>query len=338
MPIIACVPNISEGRDKKVIKAIVKAVEQTPGVKVLGVDCGYDVNRTVITFVGQPEAVGNGAYNCIKKSAELIDMSKHHGKHIRLGCVDVCPFIPIDKANIDDCVEIATDLGARIGSDFGIPVYLYGYAASNRTRQDLAYLRSGEYEHLAIKLQNTPPDFGTSVYSEEVKKSGAVCIGARNVLIAYNINLDTKDVEKAKEIAAVIRESGLTRSGGANGMLKAVKAIGWYIEEYGKCQVSINLEDYKRTPLYLVYETCVAEAKKRGIEVTGSEIIGFVPRDVMMDTAKYYLNRQGRITLGMSIREIMNVVTKNLGLDDLGPFNPDEHVLELKLKSMNINF
>jgi glutamate formiminotransferase/formiminotetrahydrofolate cyclodeaminase len=335
MALIACVPNISEGRDKKIIKAIVKAVEQTPGVKVLGVDCGFDVNRTVITFVGQPEKVEEGAYACIKKSYELIDMSKHHGKHIRMGCVDVCPFIPIEKATIDDCAAIASSLGARIGSDFGIPVYLYGHAASTFKRQDLAFIRRGEYEHLAIKLQNTPPDFGTSNYNEIVKKSGAISIGARNVLIAYNINLNTKDLDKAKEIAAVIRESGLNHTG--DGMLKAVKAIGWYIEEYGRCQVSINLEDYKKTPLYLVYETCVSEAKKRGITVTGSELIGFVPKEVMLDTAKYYLNRQGRITLGMSMRDIMNVVVENLGLDDIAPFHAEERVLELKLKSLNIN-
>jgi len=335
MALIACVPNISEGRDKKIIKAIAKAVEQTPGVRVLGVTCGEDVNRTVMTFAGEAEAVEEGAYACIKKSYELIDMSKHHGKHIRLGCVDVCPFIPIEKSNIDDCVTIASDLGARIGSDFGIPVYLYGYAASSLKRQDLSYLRRGEYEHLAIKLQNIIPDFGPSAYNQVVKKAGALCIGARKVLIAYNINLNTKDVEKAKQIAAVIRESGVNRTGG--GMLKAVKAIGWYIEEYGRCQVSINLEDYKKTPLYLVYETCVAEAKKLGIEVTGSEIIGFVPKELMIDTAKYYLNREGRITLGMSTRDIIEVVVKNLGLDDIEKFNMDEHILELKLKNLNMN-
>lgn len=334
MAIIGCVPNISEGRDEKIIKSIVNAVTSAAPVALLGVDSGYDVNRTVITFAGSAENVQEAAYACIKKSYELIDMSKHHGKHMRQGCVDVCPFIPIEKSGIQDCVDIARNLGARVGGEIGIPIYLYGYAASNTKRQDLSFLRSGEYEHLAIKLQNMEPDYGTSTFDSVVKKSGAICIGARNVLIAYNINLDTKDLEAAKEIAAVIRESGLNHTGG---ILKAVKAIGWYIEEYGKCQVSINLEDYKKTPLYLVYETCVSEAKKRGIKVTGSEIIGLVPKELMLDTAKFYLNRQSRITMGMPMKDIMDVVVQNLGLNDIAPFNFNERVLECKLKALNYN-
>lgn len=333
MSTIACVPNISEGRDKKVIKAITDTIKKSADIYMLGVESGYDVNRTVITFAGNPKEVKKAAFACIKKSYELIDMSKHHGKHMRLGCVDVCPFIPVAKADIQDCVVMAQELGAQVGSQLGIPVYLYGYAATSLARKDLAFIRSGEYEHIAIKLQNTPPDYGTNVYNELVKKSGAISIGARNYLIAYNVNLATKDVSVAKEIAELIRQSGKNNSG--NGMFKALKAIGWYIEEYGKSQISMNLEDYKKTPLYVVYETIVAEAKKRGVKVTGSEIIGLVPKDLMLDTAKFYLNRQGKITLGMSTKDIINVAVENLGLNDLTPFNMNERILEFKLKTLN---
>ena len=333
MSTIACVPNISEGRDKKVIKAITDTIKKSADIYMLGVESGYDVNRTVITFAGNPKEVKKAAFACIKKSYELIDMSKHHGKHMRLGCVDVCPFIPVAKADIQDCVVMAQELGAQVGSQLGIPVYLYGYAATSLARKDLAFIRSGEYEHIAIKLQNTPPDYGTNVYNELVKKSGAISIGARNYLIAYNVNLATKDVSVAKEIAELIRQSGKNNSG--NGMFKALKAIGWYIEEYGKSQISMNLEDYKKTPLYVVYETIVAEAKKRGVKVTGSEIIGLVPKDLMLDTAKFYLNRQGKITLGMSTKDIINGAVENLGLNDLAPFNMNERILEFKLKTLN---
>lgn len=333
MSTIACVPNISEGRDKKVINAITDTIKKSADIYMLGVESGYDVNRTVITFAGNPKEVKKAAFACIKKSYELIDMSKHHGKHMRLGCVDVCPFIPVAKADIQDCVVMAQELGAQVGSQLGIPVYLYGYAATSLARKDLAFIRSGEYEHIAIKLQNTPPDYGTNVYNELVKKSGAISIGARNYLIAYNVNLATKDVSVAKEIAELIRQSGKNNSG--NGMFKALKAIGWYIEEYGKSQISMNLEDYKKTPLYVVYETIVAEAKKRGVKVTGSEIIGLVPKDLMLDTAKFYLNRQGKITLGMSTKDIINVAVENLGLNDLAPFNMNERILEFKLKTLN---
>ena len=333
MSTIACVPNISEGRDKKVIKAITDTIKKSANIYMLGVESGYDVNRTVITFAGNPKEVKKAAFACIKKSYELIDMSKHHGKHMRLGCVDVCPFIPVAKADIQDCVVMAQELGAQVGSQLGIPVYLYGYAATSLARKDLAFIRSGEYEHIAIKLQNTPPDYGTNTYNELVKKSGAISIGARNYLIAYNVNLATKDVNTAKEIAELIRQSGKNNSG--NGMFKALKAIGWYIEEYGKSQISMNLEDYKKTPLYVVYETIVAEAKKRGVKVTGSEIIGLVPKDLMLDTAKFYLNRQGKITLGMSTKDIINVAVENLGLNDLAPFNMNDRILEFKLKTLN---
>ena len=333
MSTIACVPNISEGRDKKVIKAITDTIKKSANIYMLGVESGYDVNRTVITFAGNPKEVKKAAFACIKKSYELIDMSKHHGKHMRLGCVDVCPFIPVAKADIQDCVVMAQELGAQVGSQLGIPVYLYGYAATSLARKDLAFIRSGEYEHIAIKLQNTPPDYGTNIYNELVKKSGAISIGARNYLIAYNVNLATKDVNIAKEIAELIRQSGKNNSG--NGMFKALKAIGWYIEEYGKSQISMNLEDYKKTPLYVVYETIVAEAKKRGVKVTGSEIIGLVPKDLMLDTAKFYLNRQGKITLGMSTKDIINVAVENLGLNDLAPFNMNDRILEFKLKTLN---
>ena len=333
MSMIACVPNISEGRDKKTIKAILDAVKKSADIQLLGAESGYDVNRTVITFAGAPKEVKKAAFACIKKSYELIDMSLHHGKHMRLGCVDVCPFIPLSKADIQDCVAIAQELGEQVGRELGIPVYLYDYAASEPARRDLSHIRRGEYERLADKLKVMPPDYGSKEYTAAVKKSGAVCVGARNCLIAYNVNLDTKDLKTAREIAAVIRESGKNHDG--KGMLKAVKAIGWYIEEYGKCQISMNLEDYKRTPLYVVYETCVAEAKKRGIKVTGSEIIGLVPKELILDAAKFYLNKKGKTTLGMPMRNIINEAAENLGLNDIAPFDMNERILEFKLKAIN---
>jgi glutamate formiminotransferase/formiminotetrahydrofolate cyclodeaminase len=334
MAVIECVPNISEGRDKKIIRAVTEATQAAADVKILGVDSGYDVNRTVITFAGAPREVAAAAFACVKKSAELIDMSKHRGEHMRMGCVDVVPFIPMEKADIQDCVKLAITLGARIGGELGVPVYLYGYAAQTPARQSLAYLRKGEYEHLAIKMQDIQPDFGPSSFNAIVRRSGAVCVGARNYLIAYNVNLDTKNVAVAKEIAAVIRESGKNNGGG---ILKAVKAIGWYLEKYGKCQISMNIQDYKKTPLYLVYETCVAEAKKRGVKVTGSELIGLMPKDCLLDTAKFYLMKEGRITLGMSLRDISDVMVRHLGLGELAPFDMNERVLEFKLKTFNVD-
>jgi glutamate formiminotransferase/formiminotetrahydrofolate cyclodeaminase len=332
MALIACVPSISEGRDKKIIKAFVNAVESVAGVKVLSVDPGHAINRTGITFVGAPASALEAAFQCVKKSAELIDMSKYKGGLLHMGCVDACPFTPVEKADIQDCGKTAIALGARTGGELGIPVYLYGYAAAGPDRQNLAFLRKGQYEHLAIKLQDVPPDFGPASFNAIVKRSGAVCVGARNHLITFNINLNTKDEKTAKDIAATVRESGRNNKGG---LLKAVKAFGWHNGDIGRCQISMNLEDYKKTPLYLVYETCVAEAKKRGVSVTGGEIIGLVPKDLILDTAKFYLNRQGRITLGMSMRDITGVVVKNLGLDDVTPFNMNERVLELKLKTLH---
>lgn len=330
MGIIECVPNISEGRNQKIIKEITHAVTKTRGVKLLGVDSGLDVNRTVITFAGDTGPVQEAAFNCIKKACELIDMSKHSGKHIRQGCVDVCPFVPVHRSTMQSCIEAACALGARVGSEIGAPVYLYGQAAAEISRQNLSFLRNGQYEHLAIKMQNLPPDYGTQTFDALVKKTGAICIGARDFLIAFNINVDTKDLDAVKKLAAILRESGPQRSGG--GILKAVKAVGWYIEEYGKCQVSMNIEDYKKSPLYFVYETAKTEAKKLNLKISGCEIVGLVPKDAMLETAKFYLNKQGRITLGMAMRDVMQIVTDNLNLNDISPFDYKEKVLEIKIK------
>lgn len=324
MNIIACVPNISEGRDKKLIKKITTEIAQTQDVQLLGVESGQAVNRTVITFVGKPEAVEEAAFKCIKKASQLIDMSKHKGKHIRQGCVDVCPFVPLYKASLESCAEIARHLASRVGGELAIPVYLYGAAASDIARQDLSYLRKGQYEALAIKLQNIVPDAGPSKFTQEVKKSGAICIGARDCLLAYNINLKTKNIEETKKLAKILKAK-----------ISNIKTLGWYIDEYGFCQVSINVEDYKKAPLYLIYETCKTEAQKIGLKVTGSELIGLAPKDAILNTAKFYLNKQGKITLGMAMKDIVDVVVNNLHLDDIAPFDMNEKILEMKLKSQN---
>lgn len=323
MSLIECVPNISEGKDKNKINQILSALTSVKDVELLGYEMGRSVNRTVITFVAPKETMVLAASTLIKKSIELIDMRKHQGTHPRIGCVDVCPFIPFKKTTIDDCIEIAKHVAEETGKNFGVPVYLYGAAASDLARQKLSFLRKGGYENLAGKLTACPPDFGPNILTETAKKSGALCIGARNFLLAYNINLNTQDLTLAKAIAKELRAK-----------LPGIKTLGWYIEEYGFCQVSINIEDYKKAPLYLVYETCKNIAGKFNTEVTGSELVGLLPKEALLDSAKFYLNKENRIMQGMPHEEVFELVIKNLNLSQITPFIPSEKVLELKIKSL----
>ena len=324
MHLVECVPNISEGRDKDKINKILSKLTSIKGVELLGYEMGYTVNRTVITFIAPKEIVSSAALSLIKTSIELIDMRKHTGIHPRIGCVDVCPFIPFRKTTIDDCIEIAKNVATQTGKNFNVPVYLYGAAASNLQRQKLSFLRKGGYESLAEKLNICPPDFGPNTLTETVQKSGALCIGARNFLLAYNINLNTKDLTTTKAIAKELRSK-----------LSAIKTLGWYIQEYGFCQVSINIEDYKKAPLYLVYETCRSIANQFNIKVTGSELVGLLPKEAILDSAKFYLNKQNQIIQGIPHQEVFDIVIKNLNLSQITKFSPEEKIIELKLKNLN---
>jgi glutamate formiminotransferase / formiminotetrahydrofolate cyclodeaminase len=342
--LVECVPNISEGRDKQIIDAVVDAIKSVSGAEVLDVDPGFDTNRTVITFVGSPEIVEEAAFQCIKKSHELIDMCRHTGAHPRQGCTDVCPFIPISGVTMDDCVAMAKRLGQRVSSELGVPIYLYGYAASSKERKDLAFVRKGEYESLPEKLGTLKPDFGPSKYNDTIKRSGAVQISARDFLIAYNVNLNTRDKSLANEIALSIREAGRAKRDEKGeivrdkdgkavnipGLLKEVKAIGWYIDQYGVAQISINLTNYKTTPVHKLFETCVQEAEKLGLRVTGSELVGLVPKDAIVEAGKYFIKKAKRST-GVPEKELIHVAVKSLGLEDISPFNIEEKVIEYKI-------
>ena len=326
MRLIECVPNISEGKDKNIIKQILEEISSVQGVEILGCEMGQSANRTVITFIAPEETVAQAALTLVKKSVELIDMRKHFGIHPRIGCVDVFPFIPYKKISLEECAEIAKNTAQEIGTKFGVPVYLYGACATNANRRELSFLRKGGYESLPSKIQTMPPDFGTKIFNESVAKTGALCIGARNLLLAYNINLNTKDLALARALAKELRAQ-----------LQGIKTLGWYIAEYGFCQVSVNIEDYKKAPLYLVYETCKNLAGKFNIAVTGSEIIGLLPKDALLDSAKFYLNKQNKIMLGMPHEEVFDLVIKNLNLSQISKFIPEEKILELKLKNSKNN-
>ena len=345
MKIVECVPNISEGRNKQVIEEVVNAIKNSSDqVQILDVDPGFATNRTVITLVGPPEAVVEGAFQCIKKSHELVDMSIHKGEHPRQGCTDVCPFVPVSDVTMDECVELAKKLGEKVGKELGIPVYLYGYAAASEERQNLAFVRKGEYESLAEKLPVLNPDFGPCELNETAKKSGAVNISARDFLIAYNINLNTRDAGLAREIAFNVREAGRAKrdenynivrdeNGKAikvPGLLKEVKGIGWYIDEYGVAQISVNLTNYNVTPLGKLFDTCAEEAIKLGLRVTGSELVGLIPKDAILETGRYYLRKAKRAT-GVPERELIHIAVKSLGLDELTTFDVDEKVIEYKI-------
>ena len=341
MRIIECVPNISEGRDKAKIQAIASEVETVEGVMLLDVDPGASTNRTVITFAGEPEQVVEAAFRLIKKAAQLIDMRTHKGEHPRQGATDVCPLVPIAGVTVEECAQYARQLGERVGKELGIPGYFYEYAATNEERRNLANCRKGEYEALEkITTAEWKPDFGPSTINEDVRKSGITTIGARDFLVAYNVNLNTTSTRRANAIAFDIREAGrVVQENGkpvldANGepkripgTLKSVKGIGWFIEEYGIAQLSLNLTNINITPVHVAFEEAVRKADERGIRVTGSELVGLIPKQSLLDAADYFLKKQQR-SLGISEKEKIKIAVKSLGLDDLAPFNAEDKVIE----------
>ena len=344
--LIECVPNISEGRDKEKIELISKVVEKVEGVKLLNVDPGNATNRTVITFIGEPQNVIDAAFLLVKTAQENIDMSTHKGEHPRMGATDVCPLVPISNITMQETVEWAQKLAKKIGNELGIPVYCYEEAATKPERKNLANCRSGEYEAMSKKIETKQwkPDYGPDKFNETVKKSGVTAVGARDFLIAYNVNLNTTSTRRANSIAFDIREAGrIKREGGKldgkiikdkkgnplrePGMFKSVKGIGWFIKEYNIAQISYNLTDINVSPLHLVFDKTCEQATKKGIRVTGSELIGLVPKKVLIDAGEYFLNKQKR-SLGVPESEIINIAVKSLGLDDLFDFNPKERIIE----------
>ncbi len=337
--LIECVPNISEGRDRAKIDAIAAVVETVEGVRLLDVDPGKATNRTVITFVGEPGPVCEAAFRLIKKAQELIDMRSHNGEHPRFGATDVCPLVPISGISMEETAEHARTLAARVGGELGIPVYCYEAAASEEKRRNLANNRSGEYEGLPKKLSDPAwkPDFGPAAFSDSVARSGAIAIGARNFLVAYNVNLNTTSTRRANAIAFDIREAGrkVKQADGSElqvpGKLKSVKGIGWFIEEYGIAQLSLNLTDITVTPVHIAFDEACKAAAERGIRVTGSELVGLIPKQSLLDAADFYLARQER-SLGIPEREKIKLAVKSLGLDDLGPFDPQKKVIEYMLE------
>jgi glutamate formiminotransferase/formiminotetrahydrofolate cyclodeaminase len=345
--LIECVPNISEGRDINKINAIANVVKTVEGVKLLDVDAGKATNRTVITFVGEPKNVIEAAFRLIKKASELIDMSKQKGEHPRFGATDVCPLVPIANISMEETAEYAHQLGKRVGEELGISGYYYENAATSSDRKNLATVRSGEYEGLKEKLSkpNWKPDFGPSAYNQQIISSGVTAISARDFLIAYNVNLNSTSTRRANAIAFDIRENGRVKTlNGKNvldkngnperilGKLKAVKGIGWFIEEYGIAQISYNLTNISITSMHeAFYETDLC-ATERGLRVTGSELVGLVPLQAMLDAADFYLKKQER-SLGISESEKIKIAIKSLGLDDLKPFNPQKRIIEYVMNS-----
>ncbi|MGE0560654.1 MAG: glutamate formimidoyltransferase [Flavobacteriales bacterium] len=348
--LIECVPNISEGRDATKIKAITDVIETIEGVKLLDVDPGKATNRTVITFVGEPQKVIDAAFLLIKKASELIDMSKHSGEHPRFGATDVCPLVPISGITMEETARYAHQLAERVGKELQIPVYCYENAAKEPKRKNLANCRSGEYEGLKEKLVNPDwkPDFGPAAFTDKVKTTGAIAISARDFLIAYNVNLNTTSTRRANAVAFDIREAGRvqTDKNGKNvldtngepvripGKLKAVKGIGWFIEEYGIAQISYNLTNINITSMHVAFDESDKAATARGLRVTGSELIGLIPLQAMLDAADYYLIKQER-SLGCSESEKIKIAIKSLGLDELKPFNPREKIIEYLLEDEN---
>lgn len=348
--IIECVPNFSEGRNMEIINQITDEIKKVAGVKVIDVDPGAATNRTVVTFVGEPADVVEAAFLCVKKAKELIDMRHHKGAHPRFGATDVCPLVPVSNITMEEVVQYARQLAQRIGEELEIPVYCYESAAREPKRKNLAACREGEYEKLAQRMETTEwqPDFGPAQWSESVAKSGAVAVGARNFLIAYNVNLNTTSTRRANSVAFDVRERGrVVRDGDpitgkivkdekgnsvyTPGLLKSVKAIGWYIEEYGIAQISMNLTDIGVTPLHVAFDTVVERAHARGLRVTGSELVGVVPLQAMLDAGKYFLRKQNRST-GIAEPEIVRIAVKSLGLDELYPFDPDKKIIEYILR------
>ena len=341
--LIECVPNFSEGRDLNIIKQITNEIETVEGVQLIDVDPGAATNRTVVTMVGTPNEVCEAAFRAVKKAAELIDMSKHKGAHPRFGATDVCPLVPVSNITMEETVEYAHKLAKRIGEELGIGVYCYEFAAREEKRRNLANCRAGEYEGLPKKLDDSSwkPDFGPSKFNA---KAGVTAVGARNFLVAYNINLNTTSTRRANAVAFDIREKGRPQRVGnpvtgkkaldekgneiwIPGSLKACKAIGWFIDEYGIAQISINLTDISITPMHIAFEEASRKAQERGLRVTGSELVGVVPLKAMLDAGKYFLHKQNRST-GISDSEIIKIAVKSMGLDELYPFEPKKKIIE----------
>src|SRR6266478_3808030 len=346
--LIECVPNFSEGCDRNIIRQITDAIESVEGVSLLDVDPGASTNRTVVTFVGNPDAAVEASFRAIKKAAELIDMRKHKGAHPRMGATDVCPFIPVSNVSWEEAIECANRLGKRVGEELKIPVYLYEKAARDKSRSNLAVIRAGEYEGFAEKIKKPEwkPDFGPVRLNEKV---GATAIGAREFLVAYNVNLNTKSVRRANSVAFDVREQGRfktedgTPSGKKvldakgepvriSGMLKHVKAIGWFVKEYGIAQVSMNLTNIEETPLHAAFDACSEAASKRGLRVTGSEIVGMLPKKCLVDAGKYFLRKQ-KCSEGASEEELIDIAIRSMGLNELKPFDPKEKIIEFKIES-----
>jgi len=343
MKIIECVPNFSEGRDLDLIKEITDTMESVSGITLLDVDPGADTNRTVVTIVGDPESVIESAFLGIKRGSELIDMQKHSGAHARMGATDVCPFIPISGTTMDDCVKYSKQLAKLVGEQLKIPVFLYEFSAANNDRINLASIRSGEFEGMTEKLQlpEWKPDYGPG---KPHVSAGVTAIGARNFLIAYNINLNTKDKKIVTDIALDIREQGRNKRDKhgkfvrdkngipikSPGILKSCKAVGWYIDEYGLAQVSMNLTNFNETPPHIAFEETRKQARKRGVRVSGSELVGLIPLESIITSGKYYLTKQKRST-GIPIKDIIHIAIKSMGLDDLAPFDPNEKIIEYRI-------
>ncbi len=349
--LIECVPNFSEGRNLQSIRQITDVIEQVEGVKLLNVDPGFATNRTVVTFVGEAESVVEAAFLAIKKAAEIIDMRHHSGEHPRMGATDVCPLIPISGISMEETAKFAQQLAKRVGDELQIPVYCYESAARSPERRNLANCRKGEYEGLKVKIESPEwkPDFGPAFFSDHVAHTGATAIGARDFLIAINFNLNTTSTRRANAIAYDVREKGRKKREGDSltgkvikdqqdnvlwtpGTLKGCKAIGWYIEEYGIAQVSMNVTDINATPVHIAFDEVASKAAARGIRVTGSEIVGLVPKRVLIDAGKYYLAMQSR-SAGIAEEEIIKIAVKSMGLDDLKPFNAKEKVIEYLIES-----
>jgi glutamate formiminotransferase/formiminotetrahydrofolate cyclodeaminase len=340
--LIECVPNFSEGNDMGIINQITAEIDNTEGVRLLNVDPGKATNRTVVTFVGTPEAVVEAAFKAIRKAGELIDMSKHKGEHPRMGATDVCPLIPIANISMEETARYAQQLAKRVGEELSVPVYLYEEAQPDKERSNLSVIRAGEYEGFFKKIQEPQwkPDFGPAVF--DAKRGGTV-IGARDFLVAYNVNLNTTSTRRANAIAFDVREAGRVKkengkpvkdADGNNvvipGSLKYVKAIGWYIEEYGIAQISINLTNIGKTPVHIAFDEVCRKADARGIRVTGSELVGLIPLKAMLDAGEYFLRKQQR-SVGVSEEELIRIAIKSMGLDELGPFKPEERIIEYML-------
>ena len=348
IPLIECVPNFSEGQNPEVIQQITNAIQSVDGVQLLNVDSGKATNRTVVTFVGAPEAVVEAAFRAIRTAGTLINMQQHRGEHPRMGATDVCPLIPISGISMEETVRWAQQLAKRVGTELNLPVYLYEAAQDNQNRKNLSHIRSGEYEGFfkKIKLPEWKPDYGPS---EMDVKRGATVIGARNFLIAYNVNLNTTSTRRANAVAFDVREAGRVMREGNKpsgkpllnadgtpkiqpGSLTHVKAIGWFIEEYGIAQISMNLTDINETPLHRVFEEVCEKARLRGLRVTGSELVGLVPLQSLLDAGRYFLKQQQR-SIGVSDTELIKIAVKTMGLNELAPFIPEQRIIEYKVNS-----